>query len=778
MVACTAWAGDPAATRIVDQASPWTARGVLLTLGVIALAASVAMVPVMPLRRPVRPTNGRNGQNGHEGSNGNGNGKGNGHTSASDRYPAVQDNATQFYREIFESTADMVYTHDLEGRFTLINPAGLSLLGYNADEVKELTVERVVSPEYLGIVQHMLDTRLAAGEALTRELTFISKDERRILLEVSSRPIVRNGRPCGIAGIARDITERKRAEIAVTEGNHLLEILLENTPEFIYYKDRQSRFVHLSKAFLRHFRVADTSFVKGRTDFDFFQPSHARVAYADEQEIIRTGKPLIGKLEMETHADGRVRWSKTNKMPWRDKDGNIIGTFGISTDVTALKEAEDKLAAERELLRTLLDSVPECIYFKDLQSRFVHVSKSMAQKAFKSAPDLRTRLFKRKGLTNPSESPSDTEQLVGLTDFDAFAEAHARPAYEDEQNIIRTGKPIINKLEKETHQDGSITWCLSTKMPWYDKDGNTIGTFGISKDVTELKKAESELEATHNRLVHASRLAGMAEVASDVLHNVGNVLNSINVSCSLVIDRVQEGSYANLTKIPQMLRENAGRLDQFLTQDEKGKHIPEFLAALAQTFEDQKTFLLHELSQLRNYIDHIKQVVTMQQNYAKVAGVEETIEVSQLVDDALHINADALHRHSVEYSKEFEPVPAIFVDKHKVLQVLVNLIRNSKYALSESTRRDKLMILRIRRNGENHVQIQVADNGVGIPAENLTRIFNHGFTTRREGHGFGLHSGALAARDLGGTLTVHSDGVDQGAIFTLELPLKRATGDK
>jgi len=314
-------------------------------------------------------------------------------------------------------------------------------------------------------------------------------------------------------------------------------------------------------------------------------------------------------------------------------------------------------------------------------------------------------------------------------------------------------------------------------MPWHDKDGNIIGTFGISKDFTALKKAEVELESAHKRLIETSRLAGMAEVASDVLHNVGNTLNSINVSCSLVIDAIKQLSFNNLARIPALLQENAGRLDQFLATDPRGKHIPRYLAGVHEKFQEQKSFLLRELSQLREHVEHVNQIVAMQQSYAKVAGVQEPVDITQLVEDAIQINAAALQRHTIQYQRDLEPVPPFLADKHKVLQILINVIRNAKYALSDSQSPHKLLTLRVRRAADGQVEIQVIDNGVGIAAENLTRIFAHGFTTRRNGHGFGLHSGALAARELGGSLCAQSDGPGHGATFTLTLPFRSPTAD-
>jgi PAS domain S-box-containing protein len=565
---------------------------------------------------------------------------------------------------------------------------------------------------------------------------------------------------------------RHEAELNTSETAHLLESLLENSPDAIYFKDRQSRFVHYSKSFVQLFRLSDRDALKGKSDADLFSEEHARQALADEKEIIQTGKPIIGKLEKETHRDGRITWALTNKMPWRDKSGEIIGIFGLSKDVTALKKAEQCLAYERMLFRTLLDNIPDSIYFKDLQSRFIQVSKSKAERNLKRSPKLREFLASHGDSAHAAVKSFDMELLLGLTDFDVFADEHARQAFEDEQQIIRTGKPVLDKLEKITHQDSTVGWVLSTKMPWHSENGSIIGTFGISRDITALKQAQEELENTHKRLVQSSRSAGMAEVATDVLHNVGNTLNSINVSCALILDRVKQRTFSNLAKIPDLLRQNTGQLDLFLTSDTQGKCIPEYLDLAAQTFQEDQTFLISELTQLRRHIEHINQIVSMQQSYARVAGLEEALDVRQLIEDAIEINSAGLDRHGVHVRREIQPLPLILVDKHKVLQILVNLISNAKYALSESGRRDKLLTLRARPELEGFICLHVEDNGVGIPEENLTRIFAHGFTTRRGGHGFGLHSGALAARELGGSLTAHSDGPGKGATFTLRLPLK------
>lgn len=681
----------------------------------------------------------------------------------------------QSFREIFESAHDLIYTQNLEGRITSINPAGLRILGFSHEELTQLTIDDLAAPDFRERFRRLRQPTEHAQGPHVCELEFISRSGQRVTVEASSRLTFKNGNPDGVQVIARDISERKRMETALAQTSGLLETLLDNSPDLIYFKDLRSRFVRYSRSFGEFFQMPDSEALKGKTDFDFFREEHARAAYEDEQEIIHTGRAIIGKLEEEFHSDGRHTWALTTKMPWRDKDGKIIGTFGISKDITSIREAEIKLDYERQLFQALIDNFPDSIYFKDLQSRFARVSRSKAQsclpavlKHYRSLhPDL-TEADLPEHLKN---AESFAQWLIGKTDFDTFAEERARAAYEDEQEIIRTGQPILAKVERTPQLDGGVVWHISTKMPWRDKDGKIIGTFGVSKDITELKKAEEALEQTHKRLLETSRLAGMAEVATDVLHNVGNVLNSVNVSSSLVIDRMKQSKLGNLPKVAALLEDHRSDVVQFLTADPQGKQLPEYLCALAECFSEEQSEMLTELESLRRNIDHIKQIVAMQQNYAKVAGVVERLLPKQLLDDALHINEAALARHGVHVECSIMDETPVLTDKHKVLQILVNLIRNAKYALHESGKPDKRIFITVVPNSEDGgVKIEVRDNGTGIKPDNLTRIFGHGFTTRPDGHGFGLHSSALAARDLGGSLLAHSDGEGSGATFTLLLP--------
>jgi len=319
--------------------------------------------------------------------------------------------------------------------------------------------------------------------------------------------------------------------------------------------------------------------------------------------------------------------------------------------------------------------------------------------------------------------------------------------------------------------DGSVCHIASLAAVAMDSVDAGPRLVGIDLDITDRVEAEERERKLQQQLRDASRQAGMAEIATNVLHNIGNVLNSVNISASLVTDRVKKPRAAGLGKAVALLQQHAADLGAFVTTDERGKHLPAYLAQLTEHLMLDQRVALEELESLRKSIDHIKEIVAMQQSYSKLVGVPERLAIAALIDDALRMNIGAFTRHGVGVKCDFEEVPEIVVEKHKVLQILINLLRNAKYACETSGRMDKQVVVRVANHAQG-VQISIADNGIGIKPEHMTRMFTHGFTTKKDGHGFGLHSGALAARDLGGALRVDSAGPGFGATFTLELPLK------
>jgi PAS domain S-box-containing protein len=334
---------------------------------------------------------------------------------------------------------------------------------------------------------------------------------------------------------------------------------------------------------------------------------------------------------------------------------------------------------------------------------------------------------------------------------------------------LREHKPLRTHY-RIVRPDGTIGHIESLADVTTDSKDSAPRLVGIDLDIAERIAAQEREHVLQQQLRDASRHAGMAEVATSVLHNVGNVLNSVNVSADVVISSLRASPLSGLHRVVSLIKEHPDDLGGFIDRDPRGRLLPTYLTELAKQLGNEQEKALLEIESLKSNIAHIKEIVAMQQRYARVGGATETIDLTHLVDESLRINHSGFERHTITVIKEFERIPQITVDKHKVLQILVNLVRNAKDACDATGDVMKRVTVRVARCARG-VQVAVTDTGVGIPPENMIRIFNHGFTTKKTGHGFGLHSGALAAKELGGELRAHSDGPGSGATFVLELPV-------
>jgi diguanylate cyclase (GGDEF)-like protein/PAS domain S-box-containing protein len=256
-----------------------------------------------------------------------------------------------------------------------------------------------------------------------------------------------------------------------SEQLRLFQKLINNIPDLIYIKDKKSRLIIVNKAMANYIGEKPKNII-GKTDFDIHPEEHAKKAFRDEQKIMKTGKGIVDVEERIIHS-GKEYWMSASKIAWYDKKGNVMGTMGISRDITRRKELENEiLGKEKSFFNTLMDNITESIFFKDLKSRCVRINKACARKY---------------GVDSP-------EDAIGKTDFDFFSDEHAKQAFEDEKKIIKSGKPILNFEEKETFKNKPDRWASTSKFPWYDEKGNIMGTFGITGDITEKKKAEQEIK--------------------------------------------------------------------------------------------------------------------------------------------------------------------------------------------------------------------------------------------------------------------------------------------
>ena len=433
--------------------------------------------------------------------------------------------------------------------------------------------------------------------------------------------------------------------------------------------------------------------------------------------------------------------------------------FGIAVGTLTMYKKEEKLAWEIQIKNNDLgERVKElgCLYGL---SRIVEKPNISLDGIFQEMMNL---------IPSAWHYPEVTRARIYFDGAEYLSEPFEKTQWRQTSDIVVSGK-----------QRGSVEVYYTEERPVLDEgpflqeERNLID--GIARTVSEAaerKQNEEKLRKVHEKLVLASHRAGMAEVATDVLHNVGNILNSINVSVNFIENKVLNSKITNLKKVADMIAEHADDLGTFLTEDQRGRHIPVYLTEAARLIADEQADITKKLQSLNKNVDHLEEIIRAQQAYARGGGVKVYANINDVIKDAIEINSVGLERHGAKFSLELTELPEVFIDKQSVLQILVNLVSNGKYALSESENQEKLLTIRCYKHGEDRLRIEVVDNGMGIPRENLTKVFRHGFTTKKDGHGFGLHSSALAAKEMHGFLTVHSDGPGHGATFILDLPFE------
>ena len=461
---------------------------------------------------------------------------------------------------------------------------------------------------------------------------------------------------------------------------------------------------------------------------------------------VSVGGEWRGELE-NRRKNGESYWESISISPSVDAMGTVTHFTIVAEDISERKQADEQL----KRFRAALDNSADAMFLIDRSTmQFVDLNHSACVSTG----------YSREELLNMG--PQDIKPLLTK---DQLAERF------DQIIHSATGTGRIETLHR--CKDGTsfpVEVALRALV-------NDSGTFLIAsvRDVTQRKQAELELEAMNLKLRDTARQAGKAEIATEVLHNVGNVLNSVNVSANLIREQVDRSHVSDLVKAAALMEEHLESLETYLTQDEKGKILPQFLVDISKQVASDEQTIFEEATFLIDNIDHIKAIVASQQSLAGVSGVIEKVSLPELLEDAIQIEFCMDKGDSVRIVRELDDVDPVFVDKQKLLQVVVNLIGNARMACLESGQESKQITLRLHRSSrdEDVVSIEVCDNGVGIPAENLTRIFAHGFTTRKEGRGFGLHSAAILAKELNGNLAAFSDGPDSGAMFRLDIPYER-----
>jgi PAS domain S-box-containing protein len=675
-----------------------------------------------------------------------------------------------------------------------------------------------------------LSKSLEKGEMKNLEYTFVTRDGREFPAELSVG-VIRDssGIPTGFVAITKDITERKRVEDALRKSESKYRTLLENVPQKIFSKDRDLVYVSCNGNYARDLGIRPNE-IAGKTDYDFYPRELAEKYRADDKRVLESGK--VEDIEEEYVQNGQKVFVQTVKTPVKDENGNVVGVIGIfwditehrlmeqkystivktaldgfwindskgrliavndaycemigytreellsmsirdieasekpeetaehvkeimkegsdrfetrqrrkdgtvidvevSTtyypagkgqlvaflrDVTDRKRMEDALAYERDLLYALMDNIPDSIYYKDTASRFTRINKALA--------DLL-------GIKN-------TEEALGKTDFDFFTEEHARDAYSDEQKIMETRRPLINKIEKSERPDGYFLWSSTTKVPIKDKKDQITGIVGISRDITERKNMEaqlkeyseqlekkveertSQLEDAQEQLLKAARMATIGEVTAMVGHDLRNPLQV--VVNTLYIAKKRTASLPPAEK--------------------------ESLTELHKTIAEQLTYMNKIVSDLQDYARPIVPQLVSTSLPQLITSTLSTLTVPDNVKVSILIPED---------------FPEMMFDPDLMRRVFTNLITNALQAMPEGGQ------LTINTCFDNEAMfISVEDTGVGIPKENLDKMFKPLFTTKSKGQGFGLPVCKRIVEAHGGSIMLESQ-VGKGSTFTVKMP--------
>ena len=509
---------------------------------------------------------------------------------------------------------------------------------------------------------NLVNTLMAKGEVKNFETKFLSKNGNIVNGIMSSSLIDLDGVP-HILSIIKDITIQNKAKEALAKEQFLIKALLDHLSDHVYFKDRDSRFIRINKSLALSFGLDDPALAEGKTDFDFFTREHAQQAFEDEQAIVRTGQ-LLNTEEKETHPNRPDTWVSTIKLPLTDNNGNIIGTFGISRDVTKRKQAEEELAQEQYLMRTLMDNLPDHIYFKDHESHFLRVNKALAQFL---------------GLNDPA-------QAIKKTDFDFFTGEHAQQAYEDEQKIIRTGQ-LLSTEEKETHHDRPDTWVSTIKLPLSDKDGNIIGTFGISRDITKNKLAEEEIKLKNEllQIINSEK----DKFFSILAHDLRGPLSAFVSATQIIAEEIQTMGIEEIKEITLSMKTSATNIYSLL----------ENLLEWSRLRRGVMDFIPEKI----NLKKKIEECVAVLSESARKKGIEILISIPEVIDvlaDSLMF--DTVIRNLISNAIKFTPV-------------------GGKVTLTAGYIEDHI------------VEIKISDSGIGMTPELKDKLFLLNEKTSRKG---------------------------------------------
>jgi PAS domain S-box-containing protein len=527
--------------------------------------------------------------------------------------------------------------------------------------------------------------------------------------------------------------ERSRTASELARERDLLHTLIDNIPDRIYFKDAKSRFVRINHALMRLFGMDAPEEAYGKTDADFYGAEHAADAREDERRVMETGEPIINKIEFEIRTTGQKSWSLTTKLPLRDRHGRIIGTCGISREITELKEMEEQLANERNVLRSVIDNLPDLIFLKDVEGRYL--LDNVAHQRWLHA--------------------SDASEVLGRTVHDFYPDEIAGEFHADDEEILRSGQPLFNHEERIIDADGTARWVLTTKIPWRGDDGTIHGLVCIARDVTERKQSEENLRQAYSDLARSrEELLTAMEKLQDAHQQLRDVqLQLVEAEKMKSIGRLAAG-VAHEVKNPLAIIKMG---TEYLRSQPLGAD------AMNRTI----------LSDMGDAVDRADAVIRGLLDFSAPKKIEVRAEdLNGIIERALALVRGDLTK--IEVIREFGTIPILELDAGKMGQVFINLITNAIHAMPAggtlSVRTYGKQLTGVGANisdarsesfrvGQTLVVAEIDDTGEGIPEEKLMKVFEPFFTTKPTGKGTGLglsvvktiidlHGGTVDIRNL------------------------------
>lgn len=622
---------------------------------------------------------------------------------------------------LVDHTANAVFGLEPDGSVVYANEFACRFLGYSRDELLGMKVQDF-DPDLGADVWPAQWQTLKQSGVLRIESRCCRKDGFILPVEIRADYAKLDGREWNFF-LMRDISVRKQAEAVLAEEKYLFEFLMDNAPDHIYFKDRQSRFTRISRALAKQFGLSDPTQAAGKTDFDFFGRQHAAEAFADEQRILQTGQAMMGVVEKETWPDGRETWVATSKMPLRDRHGQVVGIFGISRNITRSKLRENALRASEEFNKRILESTSDGVCVLDLEGALLYLG---------------TGGRKLLDLTDDE----NILHLPWLSFWEGADQQQARQALADAvaggvgiyQGGARTRKGILKR------------WDVVIS-PITGSNGVVMRLVCVFRDITERQLLESQL-------AQAQKLESIGQLAAGIAHEINTPIQYIGDNGKFL-----EEAFRDLIGV---VRQRTGPDSSVDLSDVDVDYL-----------EDE---IPKAIEQLQAGVDHVARIVRAMKEFSHPGPLEKMpVDINRAIESTVMVSRNEW-KYVADLTTDLDPgLPLIYCVAGEFNQVMLNLIVNAGHAISDvfkgSGRKGAIRVS--TRRQEECVEIRVSDTGAGIPEAIQSKVFDPFFTTKPVGKGTGQGlaiAHTVIVKKHRGTIRFETT-AGVGTTFIVQLPL-------